>query len=267
MRWDGLSGAGQGLQWLLFLQYELLLFSAVWLALGALDEIAMDIAWVSLRLRGGGKAQRCSADLQSAPLSGPMAIFVPAWQEATVIGATVAHTLGAWSQPDYTLYVGCYRNDPATPAAALSATTDPRLRVVIVDADGPTTKGDCLNRLYAALCEDEAIRGVPYRGIVLQDAEDMVHPAGLAAIDEALKTADFVQLPVHPELQRHSHWIAGHYADEFREAHAKELVVRDALGAAIPAAGVGCGFARGIIAALAERRSAIGGNGPSPRIV
>src|SRR5690606_31457751 len=35
-----------------------------------------------------------------------------------------------------------------------------------------------------------------------------------------------------------------HYADEFAEAHGKELVVREALGAAVPSAGVGCAIAR-----------------------
>ena len=90
----------------------------------------------------------------------------------------------------------------------------------------------------------------------------MVHPAALAAIDTALFAVDFVQLPVRPELQPGSRWIAGHYADEFAEAHAKLLVVRDAIGAALPAAGVGCGFARRALAELAARRMAEGEVGP-----
>lgn len=254
--------AETGLQWLLLVQHELLLFSAFWLIAGALDEIVMDLVWLWLRLRGDGRAARLPEGLAQAPLSGPAAVFVPAWQEAAVIGIMVSHTLLAWGQRDYVLYVGCYRNDPLTPAAARAAGAgDPRLRVVIVDADGPTTKADCLNRLYAVLCADECASGVPYRSIVIQDAEDMVHPAGLAAIDAGLEAADFVQLPVRPELQPRSRWIAGHYADEFREAHGKDLVVRDALGAAIPAAGVDYGFARHILAALADGRRA-GAVGP-----
>lgn len=121
-------------------------------------------------------------------------------------------------------------------------------------AEGPTTKADCLNRLYDALCADETRSGVPFRSVVMQDAEDMVHPAGLLAIDRALEDADFVQLPVRPELQKHSPWVAGHYADEFTEAHAKDLVVRDSLGAAIPGAGVGCGFSRRALASIARLR-------------
>jgi adsorption protein B len=127
---------------------------------------------------------------------------------------------------------------------------------------GPTTKADCLNRLHAALCDDEQREGIRFRSVVLHDAEDMVHPAALQAIDTALGRVDFVQLPVRPELQARSRWIAGHYAEEFAEAHAKAMVVRDGLGAAIPAAGVGCGFARDALARLAQRRHLAGEAGP-----
>lgn len=90
----------------------------------------------------------------------------------------------------------------------------------------------------------------------------MVHPAELAVIDAALSEVDFVQLPVRPEPQPASRWVGGHYSDEFTESHAKALVVRDALGAAIPAAGVACGFSRDIMERIARRRRAQGGPGP-----
>ncbi|MDB5692598.1 MAG: glycosyl transferase family protein, partial [Alphaproteobacteria bacterium] len=44
---------------------------------------------------------------------------------------------------------------------------------------------------------------------------------------------------------------SGHYCDEFAEAHIKELVVREAVGAAIPLAGVGCAIARRPLSELA----------------
>ena len=46
-------------------------------------------------------------------------------------------------------------------------------------------------------------------------------------------------------------WISGHYCDEFAESHTKELVVREAVGAAIPLAGVGCAIARQSLCQLA----------------
>ena len=48
--------------------------------------------------------------------------------------------------------------------------------------------------------------------------------------------------------------ITGHYADEFAEAHGKQLVVRVGLGAAMPLAGTGCGIARDALARIAADR-------------
>ncbi|WP_156494124.1 glycosyltransferase, partial [Erythrobacter sp. HI0028] len=75
-------------------------------------------------------------------------------------------------------YIGCYRNDAATIASVIAATRgDPRVRLVVHGKDGPTSKADCLNRLYDALEEDEQRTGGTARLIVLHDAEDMVDPA------------------------------------------------------------------------------------------
>src|SRR3546814_11405972 len=55
---------------------------------------------------------------------------------------------------------------------------------------------------------------------------------------------DLVQIPVLPLVDQQSRWISGHYCDEFAEAHGTYLAVREAIGAAVPAAGVGCAFSR-----------------------
>jgi adsorption protein B len=197
------------------------------------------------------------------PLSGRAAVLIPAYQEAPVIGTTIGHMMSAWPQAELMIYVGCYRNDAATLAAASAAAqADCRVRIVVHGTDGPTTKADCLNRLYRAMAADEARAGRAYVSVVLHDAEDMVHPAALQAIDAALVLRDFVQLPVRPELQPASRWVAGHYADEFAETHAKGMVVRAALGAPLPAAGVGCGFSRAALRELTDHRASLGEAGP-----
>ena len=248
------------IEWLALVEHELLLFAAVFFLIGALDEFAVDLAWLWLRLVG--KAETLSidrAEVHARPLSGPAAVLIPTWREAAVIEFTVAHALVAWPQSNLTLYVGCYANDPETAEAALrGAGGDSRVRVVQHDRRGPTTKADCLNRLYAALEEDERNSGMEFRMIVLHDAEDMVDPAALALIDGALDEADFVQLPVLPEPQRRSRWIGSHYCDEFAEDHGKAMLVREALAAAVPSAGVGCGIARPMLGKMA----ATGGIGP-----
>lgn len=259
-----MAGAIQeAIKFLQLVEQELLLFAAFWFLLGAIDDIAVDLCWIWLKLTGRARTRRVSGEQESAPLGGRAAILIAAWQEEQVIAHTVRHALSVWQQDDFTLYVGCYGNDPETISAAMSAAgNDPRVRIVIHENAGPTTKADCLNRLYGALSDDERRYGYRFKSIVLHDSEDMVHPAELAVIDAALSEVDFVQLPVRPEPQPASRWVGGHYSDEFTESHAKALVVRDALGAAIPAAGVACGFSRDIMERIARRRRAQGGPGP-----
>ena len=257
------TGVWTALDWLLLIERELLAFAAFWFCIGLLDELAIDFAWLWLKLTGRAHTSKLPVGYGAEPLSGAAAILIPAFRENQVIGATIAHMLAAWPQRELMVYVGCYRNDAATLAAAMvAASGEPRVRLVTLAAPGPTTKADCLNRLYRAMAADEERQDRRFATILLHDAEDMVHPCALQAIDAALMLRDFVQLPVRPEPQQQSRWIAGHYSDEFAESHAKGLVVRAALGGALPAAGVGCGFSRSALGNLAARRAAEGEAGP-----
>lgn len=253
-------GAWSPLEWLALLERELLLFAGVFFIIGAADELAMDLAWAWLRLTGRARTLPIDAKAyERRPLLGDAAVLIPAWREERVLATTIAHALAVWPQRELRIYAGCYRNDRATAAAIVAgAGGDPRVRLVVHDRDGPTTKADCLNCLYAAMEADERRRGAPFRMVVLHDAEDMVDPAALALLDAALEQADFVQLPVLPEPQRESRWIGSHYCEEFAEAHGKAMVVRSELGAALPAAGVGCAFRRPLLGTIAQ----VGGTGP-----
>lgn len=244
--------------WLALCQHELLLFAGVFFLIGALDDVLVDGVYLWQRARGRLRTpRRGRRELCARALSGPAAVFIPAWSEAAVIGETLAHLLQGWRQRDVRVYVGCYRNDPATIAAVIDAARgDPRLRLVVHDRNGPTTKADCLNRLYRAMCADEQRSGRTFAMVVFHDAEDVVDPAALGLLDEAIAGgADFAQLPVEPLVQRTGSWLSrhlgSHYCEEFAEAHGKAMVVRDALGAAIPGAGVGCAAGRAMLEALA----------------
>ncbi len=234
-------------QWLAVFQHELLLFAGIFFLIGALDDLAVDALWLWLRMTGRARTPHVQRRvLQSRALQGRAAVFVPAWQEDKVIGQTIAHLLGAWPQDDLRLYVGIYRNDPDTLEAAMrGARGDPRLRLVIHNRQGPSTKADCLNRLHEAMCADERRSGAEFAYVIFHDAEDMVDPAGLGLLDHAIAGgADFAQLPVEPLPQGGRHWLGSHYCEEFAEAHGKGMVVRSAVGAALPAAGVGCAVGR-----------------------
>jgi len=235
---------------------ELLLFAGVWFAVGLVDEIAIDILWLCLRMKGRGKAMPFHVP-KGVPLRGPAAVLIPTWHEAAVIEQMIRSCRAAWPHRDCFFYVGCYPNDVDTIGAARrGAGDDARVSIVILPHPGPTTKADCLNGLYDALTRDEIERRRSVRFVVLHDAEDGVHPLALNLMDDRLERADFVQLPVIPELNPESRWISGHYADEFAESHMKTMVVRDWLNVALPAAGVGCAFRREILARIAEVRGA-----------
>ncbi len=122
-------------QCLALLQHELLLFAGVFFLIGALDDLAVDAVWLWLRATGRiTTARRSRAALKSRPLSGPVAVVIPAWREAAIVGQTVRHLLDTWPHHQLRLYAGCYRNDPATLGAAITAARrDPRLRLVIHD--------------------------------------------------------------------------------------------------------------------------------------
>lgn len=243
-------------QWLALVQHEMLLFAGVFFLIGAVDDILIDVIWI--RLKATGRAVTPTLDrgsLQQEELDGPIAIFIPAWDEAAIIGDTIRHMVDVWPHAQLRLYVGCYRNDGATMSAIMQAASgDARVRLVIHDRDGPTTKADCLNRLYIAMRDDERRSGMQFGGVVFQDAEDIVDPAALGLMDRALADGvDFAQLPVEPLAQPGSRWIGSHYCEEFAEAHGKAMVVRDALGAGLPGAGVGCAVSRSALELLAAK--------------
>ena len=234
---------------------ELALFAGAGFLVFAVNDLAVDVIFFARRLwRAVGvysRHQRAYASyfvFNKNP--GLLAIFVPAWDEAPVIAPMLRAMLKRIDYDHYRIFVGHYRNDPAT-AAAIASVSDPRIESVEVAANGPTTKADCLNHLYDALQAYELAHDCEAKAVVLHDAEDVVHRYELRIFDGLIDRAAVVQLPVLPLPDPQSRWISGHYCDEFAEAHIKELVVREAVGAAIPLAGVGCAIERRALSKLA----------------
>lgn len=244
--WDGAALVG----------HELALFAAVGFVIFGLDDLLVDLIWIGRtlwrRITVFRHHERGFVGALPPPaLPSAMAIFIPAWDESAVIGAMLRHALASWAPDDFLIFVGCYPNDADT-AAAVKAVDDPRVRLVSSHRPGPTTKADCLNCIWRDMLEVERHSGQRFKAVVLHDAEDVVHPAELGTFASLIERAALVQLPVLPLIDRGSRWIAGHYADEFAESHAKELVVREAIGASLPSAGVGCAIARDVLGRLAN---------------
>ncbi|WP_423605795.1 glycosyl transferase family protein [Sphingomonas sp. MS122] len=233
---------------------EAMLFAAIGFLIGGVDDLAVDLVyfWSST-----ARWLRPAPRRAPARDGGRLAVFIPAWDESAVIGQMLRAALARYDYADYRLYVGVYPNDPATLAAAGAvAAEDARVRIVINDRPGGTTKADCLNAVWRALLRDEAVEG-RVRAVVLHDAEDVVHRDELGVIAAWLADHQAVQIPVLPLPDPRSPLIAGHYLDEFAEAHAKNLGVREALGAALPFAGVGCAIDRALLGRIADARGGL----------
>lgn len=243
---------------LLAIRNELLLFAAVGFALGGIDDLLVDIVWIVRRVwrRLTVYSVNPRATVAALPPSrtpGIIAVFIPAWREEAVIGRMLQSCLTRWGEENYRLYVGCYANDRAT-IRAVEQVAEGRVRLVVGEGHGPTTKAGCLNVIYAALCKDEARDGLICKAIVLHDAEDLVHPEELSVHSALGERFALIQTPVLPLRQRQSRWVSGHYLDEFAEAHSRDMVVREAVGAALPAAGVGCSIRRTALGEIARLR-------------
>ena len=170
---------------------ETMLFAAIGFLIGGIDDLAVDLVYLWSRLRW------LKPDPRRVPVrdGGRLAVLIPAWDESAVIGPMLRTALARYDYADYRLYVGVYPNDPATLAVAGDvAADDARVRIVINERPGGTTKADCLNALWRAVLRDEAIEG-PVRAIVLHDAEDVVHPDELGLIAAWLPDYHAVQIP------------------------------------------------------------------------
>lgn len=242
---------------------ELLLFAGIGLLIGGLDDLLLDLLYFARRLWRSLTIytrfpRMTAADLPAPGVVGPIAVFVPAWRESAVIGSMLRRCLSVWKDERLRVFVGAYPNDPDTiqaVAQVIADLSDSKVQLVVHSLPGPTTKADCLNQLWSALRSWEDATGEKVLTVVLHDAEDVVHPDALRVIGLLSPRFALVQLPVLPLVSKASRWVSGHYLDEFAEAHAKSLLVREALGAALPSAGVGCAFGRDALARIADARA------------
>ncbi len=235
---------------------EILLLAGLAVLITGLDDLVVDGLYIGRRIWRHITIYRryrpATVDaLATGTPEGGMAIFIPAWNEASVIGSMLRNTLRRWTYANYRIFVGVYPNDPDT-TAVVAAMADPRVELVVVDRPGRTTKAHCLNNLWRAMEHHEHAFGRRFKAIVLHDAEDVVHSRELVVFDYLIPHRAMVQLPVAPIPDPRSRWIAGHYLDEFAESHTKEMVVREAIGAAMPSAGVACAFDRTMLGWIAD---------------
>lgn len=234
------------------------LVTAVFMLLSGIDDLIIDLLYWGRTLYRFLFIRRRYKPLQVeqlyVPAQQPFAVMVPAWCEDDVIRQMIENTLATYDYQNYRMFIGVYRNDPAT-QAEVQAMCDahPQVQMVIVPNDGPTCKADCLNWLLQGITLYEEQQGTAFEGVVLHDAEDVVHRLELRLFNYLIGRMDLMQLPVFSLECPWYDFVAGHYIDEFAESHSKDMPVREMLTGAVPSAGVATCFSRRALRALASK--------------
>ncbi len=234
--------------------YTLAYPTAVSIFVNGLDDLFVDLNyWI--RGLWQSKHWRLSLDELKGRKQQRIAIMVPAWHEAAVIESMLRNTIAAldYDQDCYDVFVGTYCNDPET-QSCVDAVADhiPNVCKVVVPHDGPTSKADCLNWVYQSILLKEKEKGVQYDILVMQDAEDVVHPLALRLYNYLVPEYEFVQTPVLALSVPWTALVGGTYLDEFTESHMKDMLVRGAIKGLVPSAGVGSAFSRPAIEDIAR---------------
>jgi len=239
-----------------YFMYYTLVCSAIVFLISGFDDLFFDVFYwlhyLKLALTKRLPKPLVYSDLIEIPEK-RIAIMTPCWHEAGVIEDMLVSNVDTIDYHTYDFFVGVYQNDPHTVKAVESiASQIPRVHAVIGPIEGPTTKAQNLNVIFAYIMDYEKKNNVRYDIFILQDAEDIIHPISLRLYNLYIPPYHMVQTPVLPieaPLYEFLQWI---YAAEFSEIHAKEMYVREAINALIPSAGVGTGFSRIALEKLAS---------------
>jgi bacteriophage N4 adsorption protein B len=154
-----------------------------------------------------------------------------------VLGKMVEGNLARIQIPEVSFFLGVYPNDSGTLRVAkeLEAKHPDRVRVIVNTLPGPTSKGQMLNEMFSQVFSREDCPDMA----VLHDSEDVIDPRTFPVYAAYALEHDYIQVPVFSLNRDKGAHVASTYMDEFAERHTREMIVRDAVGAAIPSAGVG----------------------------
>lgn len=243
------------LAWLGLGTQAMLVVTVVLFTLSGLDDLVIDAYYVCRQLYVLLYVRRRWPRLREEQLLGaveqPIAIIVPAWQEAPVIGKMIDNTARTLRYSKYTIFVGTYPNDPDTQLEVERARERwANVERIVCPKDGPTNKADCLNWIIQGVRRHERQTGERFAIFVMHDAEDIVHPLSLKLFNYLMPRFAMIQIPVFSLPRRWNEFTAGVYMDEFAELHSKDLIVRERLGRNVPSAGVGTAFSHEAVEAL-----------------
>jgi len=225
--------------------FQILLWvTAILLVVSGIDDFYLDLMYWLRR----GKYKRNLPDFNEMKRKPerPISIMIGAWQEHKVIGRTLKNALRNIEYTNYKIFVAVYPNDLKTVKVVRDfARKDQRVILCLNPQDGPTTKADNLNNMYACVTEYERING-NFDILLVHDSEDFIHPYSLKLYNYMImyKGHYAIQIPVIPIKNEIGKFFHRTYCDAFAELHTKDMIVRQSVSSFIPFAGTGMAFNR-----------------------
>ena len=229
-----------------------LLPAALAILASGLDDLVLNAICLWAWLRRKGFRARGPQKVRLAQNEKTIAIFVPLWNEYSVIRGMVEHNVAAIDYDNYHFFIGAYPNDePTLDAVRDLETRFPHVHLAVCPHDGPTSKADCLNWIYQRMLLFEEHNGIQFDIVVTHDAEDLIHPGAFEQINSYADRFEMIQIPVLPLPMPFCKFVHGIYCDEFAEWQIKDMPARQIMGSFVPSNGVGTGFTRQALEKLA----------------
>ena len=228
------------------------LLMSVLISLSSIDDAFIDVAALGI-VRLGVPGLSPAVYESGLPR---IAVFVANWHEEDVLGKMVEGNLRRITDPAVSLFLGVYPNDTGTLRIArdLEAKYPDRVQVIVNTLDGPTSKGQMLNEMFNQVFSRDDCPDIA----VLHDSEDVIDPRTFRIYAEYARNGyDFIQVPVFSLNRGRNAHVASTYMDEFAERHTREMVVRNAVGAMIPSAGVGTALTKKLVRHFVRERGMV----------
>lgn len=224
---------------------------AVWIVVSGLDDLFVDVVAMFAAFRGR-KGKRPSRRELLTREQKPIAILVPLWHESAVIARMVQQNSAAILYRNYHFFIGAYPNDEPTleEIRKLEARFS-NVHMAVCPHDGPTSKADCLNWIFQHVLAYERENWLRFAILMTHDAEDVIHSDSLHWVNYYADDYHMIQVPVLPVPTPVTSWTHGVYIDEFTEYQTRDMPARQIMGAFVPSNGVGTGFRRDALDALA----------------
>jgi adsorption protein B len=233
--------------------YVGLIFITVFIIL-SFDDLVWDI--ITIFKKKKIKEQNISYEVLEKEIPGFMAIVVAAYKEEAVLERVILNFINSVEYPNimYDVFLGVYPNDYPTLNIAQKLNSQyENVHVVTHYLNGPSSKADNINNIINYLLEYEKEKKVRFKGIVVHDSEDVIHPYELLVENHLFNTYKAIQIPVFPFQYKpkinniFKNMVLGTYADEFAENHYNMLVTRNILNTFVPSAGTGFAIRRDVL--------------------